>query len=1773
MRKFLITLFALILSLSILTACGGTIPETNDPTNSQTPETPGDETPETPGDETPETPGDETPETPGDKTPETPGDETPETPDGYKNTAFNSDEIEVLNKYIGETIPYLANNSYTFVGYTTLTDYEHGVRFTTVGNTEDEFFAYVDALTGYYCVSTEVDDNGVTVYTYEKDKTVIELSYVGEGETAEIRFVITSALSVGMGYTKTEFTADEIALFESFMGKAIPFAPTNEYYVQDFVYDYDTIGYYTIGNTLGDFNNYRASLTDYSANGMYEDSYGNTWYIYKSGEYALEISYCTYDDGDDAVYMIYVYAYPSPYTDFSGYERDMFIENFGTVIPFRPCEEFYVDESYLESQGMIEVIFLVDDISEFSAYRRQFTDYEFINSYQDDYGDTCYVFRKGDVEVDMSCFWYDGYDSYVIDVYVYISNSEGGDTPSGETYTDFEAEEKELLEGYFGFVVPFMENTGYGIDDYMSTNEYLNFYFMVADETALDTYLALLTDFTYVDQYVDDNGNTCYIYAKDDVEIDVTCYYYEYASSYLIDMYIYFADSEGGDAGDTPIDEPFTEFEAEDKALLENYFGFTVPFMETVGYAVEDYMGTEYELVNFYFIVDGMTSLDDYRKLFADYEFIESYVDEEFGDTCYVYRKGNVEIDMTCYYYDEAGSYLIDVYIYLVESDEGGDSGDTPPVGVITDFTDEEKAIFEKHFGFVIPFIDSEVYYVDDCMSSYEFVCFYAWDLTAADFEFYRSEFSNYEFIKTYTDDNGVTWYIYERDGVYVDMAYYYNSDDGFEGYLLEVFVYYPEDAGDDTPDEKTYTDFTDEEKALLESYFGLVVPFMETDSYMLYDEMAQRNCMIYYFTVDSETALEEYLNLLVGYTKFKEYESTAGDIRYVYRNGETELDICFFWSEPNGCYYINIYIYYAGAADDGPIGMVTDFTDEQIALFEKYFGFVVPFLSCEDYYVEDLMATQGCVSFYIWNVTEQSYEKYRALYADYEFIGVQTEENGITSYTYERDGVRVSMAHYLYEEANRYILDIYIYYAEDGGDTPDEPETFEDVVFDFGDNGSAAHQDGNDIGSSKTYTSGDYKLVITNASKVYDGGFDAKGNSILKLGSSKAIGTITFVVPDDVMTVVIYAARYKSNADNNKIVINGITYTLTKNSNDGEYEAITVDTSTNKTVVVSTTTSGVSAPRCVINTIVFMFEVNGTPDEPVTPDEPSGDVYTDYEAEDKALLENYFGFAIPFMTTEGYYIDDYMDAEYELVNFYFLAHSMSSLDDYRKLFADYEFIESYVDEEFGDTCYVYRKDGVEVDMTCYYSDEAGSYLIDVYIYLVDSDEGGSVIPDDNGLLSNKDAGLPADDGDGVYDVNFDDASNVKDVTDLYSYVDGCPTEGNVPVLVIPVQFTDAMASSKGYKLSNVYNAFKGVSGTTDYFSVYEYYYISSYGKLNLEFTILDEWYTASQRSSYYANKYISYYGENVWGGDQILIDEVLAYLEDKMDLSKFDSDNNGFIDAIVIINTLDVNSNTDMQWAYRFWNIYLDSNNAPFEYDGVSANDYMWASYGFLFEDEYHNYTNKNGMNTSTFIHEFGHVLGSSDYYNTTTGDTDVMGGYDIMDDMTGDHNAFTKFNYGWLDESRLITTSTTVTLTLEAFSKNGDTIIIANNWDPTLGAYQEYYVIMYYTNDGLNDGEYGYFADEGIVVYHINATLVAEKEGGVIYYDIYNNNSSPSSDGYGTKDNLVEYVLNGGSYVYGEGDSLPTVTDDNGEKLDYTFTVVSITDEYVTITFEFIG
>ena len=139
-------------------------------------------------------------------------------------------------------------------------------------------------------------------------------------------------------------------------------------------------------------------------------------------------------------------------------------------------------------------------------------------------------------------------------------------------------------------------------------------------------------------------------------------------------------------------------------------------------------------------------------------------------------------------------------------------------------------------------------------------------------------------------------------------------------------------------------------------------------------------------------------------------------------------------------------------------------------------------------------------------------------------------------------------------------------------------------VVFELGANGTASHNDGTSKTTHSETVDG-YTLSITGGTNMYTGARDAKGNSCIKLGTSSKAGSFTISnIPDDVTAVVIAVAAYKAKTAT--MNINGTTTTLTTKSDNGQYDEITVDTTSTKSISVKVS----SGYRAMVNTIKFVI-------------------------------------------------------------------------------------------------------------------------------------------------------------------------------------------------------------------------------------------------------------------------------------------------------------------------------------------------------------------------------------------------------------------------------------------------------------------------------------------------------------------------------------------------------------------------------------------------------
>lgn len=303
-------------------------------------------------------------------------------------------------------------------------------------------------------------------------------------------------------------------------------------------------------------------------------------------------------------------------------------------------------------------------------------------------------------------------------------------------------------------------------------------------------------------------------------------------------------------------------------------------------------------------------------------------------------------------------------------------------------------------------------------------------------------------------------------------------------------------------------------------------------------------------------------------------------------------------------------------------------------------------------------------------------------------------------------------------------------------------------------------------------------------------------------------------------------------------------------------------------------------------------------------------------------------------------------------------------------------------------------------------------------------------------------------------------------------------TTGDQKILVIPVEFPDykceeKLGISKKQYIDTLNRAFFGVQENTSYYSVSEYYNISSFGKLRISGEVSDQFYefkvTSESLKNASQSTLFTYYQDIInW------------YISLGKDISSFKIDpNKEAVDSNVAIYLVydrpyDENATSDsFFWAYTF-----------------SSSPFSWTSFSFIG-------SNLNKPDTHTFIHETGHLLGLEDYYPQDSSKDEPTHRIDMMDASLGDHTGFSKMFMDWV---RPIEVTKTCEISINSFTSSGDLLLISPSWNKTV--FDEYYLLELYTPTGLNkkDSILGNTIAKlpslsGIKIYHVDARLAYYK------------------------------------------------------------------------------
>jgi M6 family metalloprotease-like protein len=315
----------------------------------------------------------------------------------------------------------------------------------------------------------------------------------------------------------------------------------------------------------------------------------------------------------------------------------------------------------------------------------------------------------------------------------------------------------------------------------------------------------------------------------------------------------------------------------------------------------------------------------------------------------------------------------------------------------------------------------------------------------------------------------------------------------------------------------------------------------------------------------------------------------------------------------------------------------------------------------------------------------------------------------------------------------------------------------------------------------------------------------------------------------------------------------------------------------------------------------------------------------------------------------------------------------------------------------------------------------------------------------------------------------------------------GVAPSGSIRNLVVLIQFSNhvgrALPSSSDIDV--LFNAPGGDPQLAPTGSVRDVYLQNSYGQMELNSDI-SSWITVSGSEQYYAN------GQS---GDSTLweaLREALDMLDQTVDFSQYDTNNDGYIDSIAFLHSgygaewgktdADGMASADRIWSHR-WSI---QNPVWSSNEGVQVSNYhispaLWGTAG------------SNIGRIGVIAHETGHFFGLPDLYDTDGGGSGI-GSYGLMAnswDFDGSQwcpphlSPWSKLQLGWISP---VTISQSGEYSIGRSETNNEYFIITDGYSS-----DEYLMIENRQNAGFDCS----MPQGGLVIWHIDDEAGLNTEG----------------------------------------------------------------------------
>lgn len=316
----------------------------------------------------------------------------------------------------------------------------------------------------------------------------------------------------------------------------------------------------------------------------------------------------------------------------------------------------------------------------------------------------------------------------------------------------------------------------------------------------------------------------------------------------------------------------------------------------------------------------------------------------------------------------------------------------------------------------------------------------------------------------------------------------------------------------------------------------------------------------------------------------------------------------------------------------------------------------------------------------------------------------------------------------------------------------------------------------------------------------------------------------------------------------------------------------------------------------------------------------------------------------------------------------------------------------------------------------------------------------------------------------------------------------------------------------------------------------------------------------------------MTYYGENDANGDdkkpqQMVIDACTLAYNNGVDFSKYDTDNDGFVDNIFIYyagHNEAENAGANTVWPHR-WSLADNST----KFNGKIVYDYACTS-------ELRGAAGSNMCGIGTFCHEFGHVLGLPDYYATNDATHQTLSYWSIMDSgpyLNGGktppaYSAYDRFYLNWLTPTELINPSD---ITLEPLTTSNKAYIITQYGNHNLNGHYPSPTEFFTLENRQKIGWDTYLPGHGMLVTRINynsstwndntpnnvATLMGVD---IMEADNIASDASLSGDPFPGTSNISSYsaILRSGTDIFKK---LTNITENANSNIHFSFVLSNLT------------